>query len=112
MDNILPEFDTPFIGATEKYIELTEYLQSTKTSAKTHRELESFLSGSVRDLIRLLLEEHLNMRVPGNIWKSIIGSDGIKRSYKQLHSRKLITIFGKITRTPINYSHPGKSRLL
>jgi len=45
MNSILPEVGTPFINATQKYLELTEYLQSTKTSALTHSELENFLSG-------------------------------------------------------------------
>ena len=111
MESILPELETPFINATEKYLELTKELQSTKTSAMTHSELESFLSGEGRELMRRLLEEHLKMRGPGDIWKSIIGSDGIKRSYKQLRLRRLITIFGKITIKRMGYSNPGESSL-
>jgi hypothetical protein len=109
MNSILPEVGTPFINATQKYLELTEYLQSTKTSALTHSELENFLSGEGRELMRRLLEEHLKMRGVGDLWQSIIGSDGIKRSYKQLRRRKLITIFGKITITRMGYSNPGES---
>jgi len=45
MDKILSEFESPFINATEKYLELTEYLQSTKALIMTHSELEGFLSG-------------------------------------------------------------------
>jgi len=61
--------------------------------------------------MRRLLEEHLKMRGVGDLWQSIIGSDGIKRSYKQLRRRKLITIFGKITITRMGYSNPGESSL-
>jgi len=111
MNSILPKFDTPFISATEKYLELSEYLQSTKTSTMTISELESFLSCEGRELMRRLLEEHLKMRGFGDVGKSIIGSDGIKRSYKQLRPRKLITIFGKITITRMGYSYPGESSL-
>ena len=61
--------------------------------------------------MRRLLEEHFKMRGTGDIWKSIIGSDGIKRSYKQQRLRRLITVFGKITITRMGYSHPGESSL-
>ncbi len=112
MESLLPEIESSFRSATEKYLELTEDLQSTtKTSAMTHSELESFLSGEGRELMRRLLEDHLKMRGAGERWESITGSDGIKRSYKQLRSRRLITIFGKITIKRMGYSHPGESSL-
>lgn len=110
MNSILPKLESPFISTTEKYLELTEYLQSSKTN-KTISELENLLSCEGRELMRRLLEEHLKMRGPGDIWKSIIGSDGIKRSYKQLRPRRLITVFGKIIIKRMGYSHPGKSSL-
>ncbi|EDN65333.1 hypothetical protein BGP_6409 [Beggiatoa sp. PS] len=90
---------------------MTEYLQSTKTSALTESRVRKLLSGEGRELMRRLLEEHLKMRGVGDLWQSIIGSDGSKRSYKQLRRRKLITIFGKITITRMGYSNPGESSL-
>jgi hypothetical protein len=61
--------------------------------------------------MRRLLEEHFGVRGSGDIWKSIVGSDGIERSYKQLRPRKLITLFGKITIKRMGYSRPGESSL-
>ena len=102
---------TPFIASTEKYLKLMEYLQSAAAFSMTHSELEKLLSGTGRELMRQLLEEHIFVRGYGDIWKSIVGSDGIKRSYKQLRLRKLITVFGKITIKRMGYSCPGESSL-
>lgn len=111
MENLLTNPQSPFMGSTEKYLELTEHLQSETTFSMTHSESENFLSGAGRELTRRLLEEHFFVRGYGDIWKSIVGSDGIERSYKQLRRRKLITVFGKITIKRMGYSRPGESSL-
>lgn len=111
MKNLLPNIEAPFLTSTEKYLELIEYLQSATTFSKTHSELENFLSGEGRELMRRLLEEHFVVRGYGDRWKSIVGSDGVERSYKQLRSRKLITVFGKITIKRMGYSSPFDHRL-
>ena len=52
MENILPKIENPFAASTEKYLELTRYLQSAETSVMTHSDLEKFLSGDGRELMR------------------------------------------------------------
>jgi len=111
MENILPKIESVFTTSTEKYLELARYLQSAKTSVITISDLEKLLSGEGRELMRRLLEEHLLVRGYGDICKSIVGSDGIERSYKQCRQRSLITIFGKVTIKRMGYSYPGKTSL-
>jgi len=94
MESILLKSESPFTTSTEKYLELTRYLQSAETSVMTHSDLEKLLSGEGRELMRRLLEEHLLVRGDGDIWKSIVGYDGIELRSKQLRQRSLITIFG------------------
>jgi len=45
MKSLLPKFDNPFAASTEKYLELTRYLQSAEPSVMTESRLEKFLSG-------------------------------------------------------------------
>lgn len=111
MENLLPNTESPFTTSTEKYLELTNYLQSATTFSMTHSDLEQILSHEGRELMRRLLEEHFGFRGDGDKWKSIIGSDGIERSYKQLRPRKLMTVFGKITIKRMGYSRPGENSL-
>jgi len=106
MENLLPHEESPFTTSTEKYLELTEYLQSATTFSMTHSDLEKFLSGDGRELMRRLLEEHFFVRGYGDRWESIVGSDGIERNYKQLRSRKLITVFFNLTIKRMGYSCP------
>jgi len=111
MEKILSKIESPFAGSTEKYFELTKYLQSAETSVMTISDLEKLLSGFGRELMRQLLEEHLLIRGYGDIWKSIVGYDGIERNYKQLRQRRLITVFGKVMIKRMGYSYPGKHSL-
>ena len=76
-----------------------------------HSELEKFVSVEGRELMRRLFEEHLQTRGLGDIGKSIIGSDGVARNYKQIRQRILITVFGKIKIKRMSYSKPGESSI-
>ena len=56
MENLLPNTESPFTNSTEKYLELTEYLQSATTFSMTHSDLEQILFGEGRELIRRLTQ--------------------------------------------------------
>ncbi len=104
--------EAPFAASTEKYLELTGCLESSESYSMTHSDLENFLSGEGRELMCRLMEDHLRIRGRGdNMWKSVVGSDGIERSYKQLRKRSMITVFGKVTIRRTGYSAPGESSL-
>jgi Mn-dependent DtxR family transcriptional regulator len=94
MESILPKLDSPFTTSTKKYLELIRNLQSAETSVMTISDLEKLLSGKFSALMRQLMEEHLLVRGYGDIWKSIVGSDGIELRSKQLRLRRLMTVFG------------------
>ncbi len=101
----------PFISSDEKYSELTKSLLSKKIYSMRHSELEKFVSVEGRELMRRLFEEHLKTRGLGDVGKSIIGSDGVARNYRQISQRILITVFGKIKIERLGYSKPGKSSI-
>jgi len=104
--------EAPFIASTEKYLELTGYLESPGSYSVTHSDLENFLCGEGCELMRRLMEDHLRIRGrEDKKWKSVVGSDGIRRSYKQIRERSIITVFGKVRIKRTGYSSPGESSL-
>src|SRR5216684_9254930 len=52
--------DQPFHGAYEKFIEMTTHLSAMSKGDETHSEIEAYLETDGRELLRLLLQEHLD----------------------------------------------------
>src|SRR5215813_12949730 len=51
--------DQPFHSAYEKFIEITDHLISEMAGDKTHSDIETYLETDGRELLRLLLQDHL-----------------------------------------------------
>ena len=69
--------DQPFHGAYEKFLEITDYLNTEMNSDKTHSEIEAYLETDGRELLRLLLQDHLDNQGPGRVGHAVCGSDGV-----------------------------------
>jgi len=63
----------------------------------THNELERALEKKGRELMRMLLQEHLDKRGPGQCGQPVYGEDGEERSRMRLQKRKLETVFGTVS---------------
>jgi len=77
--------DQPFHSAYEKFIEITSHLSDEMSSDKTHSEIEAYLETDGRELLRLLLQDHLDNRGSGRVGEAVCGSDGVVRSHKRDH---------------------------
>jgi len=55
----------PFAAADQAYAAITEFLGSEEVWQVKHSELERQLEGMGRELMRKLLQAHLDMRQPG-----------------------------------------------
>lgn len=93
--------------ARENFEHIVGYLDSEEASSMTHSELERELEKRGRELMRILLQEHLDSRSPGHCNKPVSGSDGIDRSRLRLQERKLETVFGTVSVERAGY---GKER--
>ena len=62
----------------------------------THSELERELEKRGLELMRSLLQAHLDVRGPGEVVGPVEGSDGVTREQERLHERGLETIFGEV----------------
>ena len=95
----------------EKFLELTTKLQSKEVNKMHLTSLESLIEADGREMLRLMLEEHIRLRGPGNVGETIEGSDEVIRSQLRNRSRKLKTIFGPIDIERTQYSKPGHTSL-
>jgi hypothetical protein len=100
-----------FNAAERKFFELTQRLASSETIGMRHSELENIITLEGRELLRRLLEEHIELRGLGDVGKSILGSDGVKRTHKRIRKRLLISVFGEISVERMGYGSPGEQSL-
>ena len=97
--------------ARESFEHIVGYLDSEEASLMTHSELERELEKRGRELMRILLQEHLDSRSPGHCNKPVSGSDGIDRSRLRLQERKLETVFGTVSVERAGYGKEGTESL-
>ncbi len=87
------------------------YLDSGEASRMTHSELERELEKKGRELMRILLQEHLNRRSPGQCNQPIQGADGVERPKVRLHERELETVFGTVSMERTGYGQDSVKSL-
>jgi len=101
----------PYLEAREKFEGVVRYLQSQEACEMRHSDLERVLDKKGRDLLRALLQDHLDVRAPGESAHPVRGSDGIERSRMQVHERNLETVFGTVTAQRAGYGREGTASL-
>lgn len=77
----------------------------------THSELEQVLDLEGRELLRLMLQAHLDERGPGAVSEPVVDGQGQKHTHQRLHSRSLNTIFGKVSLERQGYGGRGLESL-
>lgn len=95
----------------EKFEEIVGSLDSDEARSMTHSDLERELEKKSRELMRKLLQEHLESRGPGECAQPVRGSNGVERHRVRLHERKLETIFGTVSVERAGYGQEGNQSL-
>jgi exonuclease VII small subunit len=95
----------------EEFEEIVKRLDSDEVRSMTHSDLERELEKKGRELMRKLLQEHLESRGPGECAQPVRGSDGVERVRVRPHERKLETIFGTVSVERSGYGHKGNRSL-
>ena len=104
--------DQPFHGAYEKFIEITSHLSAKSEGEETHSAIEAYLESDGRELLRLLLQEHLDQQGSGRIGEAVCGSDGVVRSDKRDQMETgYQSVFGAVRVARTGYRQPGVSSL-
>jgi hypothetical protein len=104
--------DQPFHSAYEKFIEIMNHLSSETFCEKTHSEIEAYLEADGRELLRLLLQDHLDTRGSGRVGEAVCGSDGVVRPHKRDHMEiGYKSVFGGVRVARTGYNQRGVASL-
>ncbi|MBC8503424.1 MAG: ISKra4 family transposase [Chloroflexi bacterium] len=108
----LSSLEQSYDQARQEFEHIVDYLDSKETSAMTHSELERELEKKGRELMRKLLQEHLDNRSPGQCDEPPVeGADGVVRSRVRLQERELETVFGTVSVERAGYGQQGVKSL-
>ena len=90
---------------------IVEYSDSEEAAFMSHSELERELEKRGRELMRLVLQEHLERRSPGEAEGAVKDRKGEERTRKRLHERALETVFGTVHVNRAGYGREGDESL-
>src|SRR6516164_11460598 len=105
-----PEAD-PFAAADQAYATIIEFLRSEEARQVKHSELERQLDGMGRELMRKLLQAHLDMRQPGKAVEPVRDAAGTPLTPTPVQGRSLESIFGTVEVTRTGYGAAGTPSL-
>jgi len=101
----------PFAAADQAYASITEFLRSEEARQVKHSELERQLEGMGRELLRKLLQAHLDMRQPGQAVEPVRDAAGTTLTATPVHARSLESIFGTVEVVRTGYGAAGRPSL-
>lgn len=105
--------DDGFARSRDRFEEVVGFLDGQGAAGLTHAELEDRLDTDGRELLRLLFQDHLDLRSRREEpLQEVVGADGVVRRYHEAgHARSLETVFGEVTVTRIAYRRKGQANL-
>jgi hypothetical protein len=111
---VLPPSDEDgFARSRARFEEVVGFLDGDGAAALSHGDLEERLSTEGRQLLRLLYQDHLDLRAEReDRLEEVVDADGVDRpSVEAGHQRTLTTIFGEVTVTRLAYRRRGRPNL-
>jgi len=104
-------YDHAIDQGREYYDGIVNFLNSEENHSMQLSGLEQELEKRGRELMRILLQEHLNKLSPSRCDQSVCGSDGIDRANVRSHDRKIETVFGTVSTSRAGYGNNGVASL-
>ena len=98
-------------AANQAYATICTFLRSEEACQVKHSDLERQLEGMGRELMRKLLQAHLDLRQPGKASEPVEDAAGTTLSPTPEHTRSLESIFGTVEVIRTGYRDPGKTSL-
>ena len=102
-----------FERSLERFCQLTGWLAGEQARGLEHSQLEARLSEDGRELIRVLLQDHLDLRaVSEPRLDGVVGADGMRRgNVERGHERELLSVFGGVQVRRLGYRQRGSENL-
>src|SRR5262249_19647951 len=98
-------------AADQAYATITEFLRSEEAWQVKHSERERQWEGWGRELMRKLLQGHLELRLPGQAVEPVHDAAGTRLTPTPVHGRSLESIFGTVQVARTGYGAAGTSSL-
>ena len=95
----------------EYYDGIINFLNSEENHSMKLSDLEQELEKRGRELMRILLQEHLDKFSHSRCEQPVCGSDGIDRPNVRSHDRKIETVFGTVSTNRTGYGNEGMASL-
>jgi len=105
--------DTSFRTSRDRFEQVCWFLGDQEAASLTHGELEARLSVDVRELVRLLYQDHLDLRAAREQRRDdVVDAGGSQRSRVEAGQvRPLQSIFGPVEVTRLAYRRRGQANL-
>lgn len=105
--------DTAFRTSRDRFEQVCSFLGDHEASGLTHSELEQRLTVDARELVRLLYQDHLDLRAAREQRRDdVVDADDVRRgSVEAGHVRPLQTVFGAVDVTRLAYRRRGERNL-
>jgi hypothetical protein len=101
----------PFFSAKEKFREIEAMLTSAEMMNCEHGEIESYLKTEGFELLRRMMQAHLDIRSQHEQRREVIAANGIKMTRVRPTSRQLETLFGTVSTQRLGYSKKAMASL-
>ncbi|MCC7380464.1 MAG: ISKra4 family transposase [Deltaproteobacteria bacterium] len=112
MEAQVARLENPFAAATERFDELLAELSAKEQMRMTHSEAETLINTAGTEVMRLLLQGHVDLRARGEIaGRQLVGADGVTRTQIRVHQRGLMSIFGEVEVARLGYCADGAQSL-
>jgi hypothetical protein len=100
-----------YLPAREEFDSLIEQLRAPKNQRMTEPEVENLIENQGREILRLLLQAHLDERAPGKVSQPVIDQDRREHSHQRQESCEIKSIFGNVSFERQGYGGRGLKTL-
>jgi len=102
-----------FVGSRERFDALVGFLEGEESGRLEHAELEARLDRDGRELLRQLLQDHLDLRASRERrLDGVVDAEGVARGWVEAgHWRPLASVFGEVRVERLAYRSRGQGNL-
>ena len=100
-----------YAAADATFAETRAFASSREAWQMSESNLERELDRRGRELMRKLLQGHLDQRSRGEAAGPVAGADGVERSERRVHERRIETTFGTVRVARAGYARAGVDSL-
>ena len=101
------ETENSFEEVEGTFHRLIERLKANETRNLTHGEVERVLHRDGLELLRQMLQAHLDVRRTAERVRPVVGADGVERLHPRGSHRELETVFGRVVVERLQYQAQG-----